>query len=280
MLADSPRNSPRNRRTDAMPQAPPPRPDTGTPGRILAHRGASRDAPENTLAAFRLASRQGARWLECDVSLLGDGTPVLHHDATLERCTDATGPLDRLAAADLAAIDAGAWFGAQYTGEPLATLARALDLIGKLGLSANLEMKPHNASPEPIARAVVEALGSSPWTRARILVSSYSLGALKELRRLMPDQPLAMLYHDPPANWPEVLAALGACSLHIRHQYLTREILAGARTQGFHVRVYTVNDPPRMEPFRAAGLSGVFTDHPPLFLDDPAWAAWADDQDA
>ncbi len=261
-----------------MLHAPLPRPDTDTPGRIVAHRGASRDAPENTLAAFRLASRLGARWLEFDVSLLGDATPVLHHDATLERCTDATGPLDRLTAADLAGIDAGGWFGTQYAGEPLATLAQALDLIGELGLSANLEMKPHDAAPEPIARAVAEALGRRPWTRARILVSSYNLEALKALRELMPDQPLAVLYFDPPAGWPEALAALGACSLHIQHQYLTREILAQARAQGFHVRVYTVNEPPRMEPFRAAGLTGVITDHPPLFLDDPAWAAWAGGQ--
>ena len=114
------------------------RPDTSTRGRIVAHRGASRAAPENTLIAFRLAARQGARWLEFDVSLLGDGTPVLHHDRTLDRCTDGTGRLDRLTAADLAGIDAGRWFGAQYTGEPLATLEQALDLIGELDLSANL----------------------------------------------------------------------------------------------------------------------------------------------
>ena len=133
-----------------MLHAPLPRPDTDTPGRIVAHRGASRAAPENTLAAIRLASRQGARWLEFDTSLLGDATPVLHHDATLDRCTGATGPLDRLAAADLAGIDAGGWFGAQFAGEPLATLAQALDLFEELGLSANLEMKPHTAAPERI----------------------------------------------------------------------------------------------------------------------------------
>jgi len=256
----------------------PRRPDTATPGRIVAHRGASRAAPENTLAAFRLASRQGACWVEFDVSLLGDGTAVLHHDSTLERCTDATGSLDRLTAAGLAGIDAGRWFGARFTGEPLATLEQALDLIGETGLSANLEMTPHGGPPEPIARAVVEALCSRPWTRTRILVSSYSLDALKALRRLMPDQPLAALYYDPPADWPEALAALGACSLHIRHKYLTPEILSLARAHGVHVRVYAINDPPRMEPFRADGLTGVITDHPPLFLDDPAWAAWAEDQ--
>jgi len=251
------------------------RPDTGTPGRIVAHRGASRIAPENTLAAFRLAHAQGARWLEFDVSLLGDGTPVLHHDATLDRCTDRSGPLDRLAAADLAGTDAGSWFGPQFAGEPLPRLDTALELFDSLDLSANLEMKPLDADPEPMARAVAAALGARPWTARRILVSSFDLGALAALRRLMPEQPVAALYEDPPADWPRRLAALGASSLHIWHECLTRDILDTARAEGVHVRVYTINEPARMLPFRGHGLTGVITDHPPLFLDDPDWAAWA-----
>jgi glycerophosphoryl diester phosphodiesterase len=252
------------------------RPDTSSRGRIVAHRGASRIAPENTLSAFRKAAELGARWLEFDVSLLGDGTPVVHHDGTLDRCTNRTGPLDRLTAAGLAGIDAGRWFGPEFGGEPLATLEQALDLIGALGLSANLEMKPHDLSPEPIARAVATALERRPWAGARILVSSYDLGALEALRRTMPEQPLAVLYDDPPANWPEVLTALRACSLHIWHEFLTGEILALAREHGFHVRVFTIDEPPRIEPFREIGLTGVITNHPPLFLSDPAWAAWAE----
>lgn len=254
------------------------RPDTSTRGRVIAHRGASRIAPENTLSAFRLAAGLGARWLEFDVSPLGDGTPVVHHDQTLDRCTDATGPLERLTAADLAGIDAGQWFGRRFRGEPLATLEQALDLIAELGLSANLEIKPQDAPPQPIARAVADALARRAWTRDRILVSSYHIGALEALRRVMPDQPLAVLYDDPPADWPAVLTALDACSLHIWHEFLTAAILTRAREHGFHVRVFTVNEPPRMRRFRAAGLTGVITDHPPLFLDDPAWAAWAETQ--
>ena len=256
------------------------RPDTSTLGRIVAHRGASRVAPENTLAAFREASRQGARWLEFDVSLLGDDTPVVHHDETLERCTDGTGPLARLSATDLAGIDAGSWFGARYAGEPLATLDQALDLFDELGFSANLEMKPHDAPPDPMAQAVAAALGQRPWARTRILVSSFDLDTLQALRRLMPDQPLAVLYEDPPADWPDALAALSASSLHIWYEHLTRAVLDQACARGFHVRVYTINEPERMVPLRGAGLTGVITDHPPLFLDDPAWAAWADSQAA
>lgn len=250
-------------------------PDTDAPGRIIAHRGASRVAPENTLGAFRAAARQGAGWIEFDVSLLGDGTPVLHHDATLDRCTDRSGPLAELRAADLAGIDAGGWFGPAFAGEPLATLDAALELIGALGLSANLEMKPHGAPPGPVAEAVAAELGRRSWSAARILVSSFEPGALAALRRLMPGQPLAALYEAPPDDWPEVLAGLGAASLHVWHEALDPALLARARAEGVRLRVYTVNDPARLAPFREAGLAGVITDHPPLFLVDPDWAAWA-----
>jgi len=255
------------------------RPDTATPGRLVAHRGASRVAPENTLAAFRIAAGQGARWVEFDASLLGDGTAVLHHDGTLDRCTDASGPLSAFGAADLARIDAGSWFGPGFAGEPLATLDQALELFDALALSANLEMKPQDGPPEALAGVVAAALGRRPWTRSRILVSSFELAALKALRRLMPDQPLAMLYEDPPDEWPDVLAALGACSLHIWHQALSDALLARAAREQVHVRVYTINEPARMARFRGAGLAGVITDHPPLFLEDPGWAAWAADQE-
>ena len=238
------------------------RPDTDTRGHIVAHRGASRMAPENTLAAFRLASELGARWIEFDVSLLGDGTPVIHHDRTLDRCTNRTGPLAELSSADLAGIDAGTWFSTNFTGEPLATLEQALDLIVEIGLSANLEMKLHGATPEPMARAVALALGARPWARTKILVSGFDLGVLAALRNLMPDQPLAKLYRKLPADWPAVLSAVGASSLHLLHEQLTTDVLSQAQKHGFHTRVFTVNEPARMEPFRVTGLTGVITNHP------------------
>ncbi len=252
----------------------PGRPDTSTPGKIVAHRGARQVAPENTLAAFRAAASQGARWLEFDVSLLGDGTPVLCHDETLDRCTDASGPLSSIGRDDLSGIDAGSWFSAEFAGEPLPTLDRALGLIDELGLSANLEIKPHDRPPEPVVRAVATALSRLAWAESRILVSSFDLAALEALRRLMPAQPIAVLYEEPPSDWPDALADIRACSLHIWHEFLTRDLIERARQSRFHVRVYTINDPARMLPYREAGLTGVITDHPPLFLGDPGWAAW------
>lgn len=253
-------------------------PDTASAGRLIAHRGASRVAPENTLSAFRAAARQGARWLEFDVALLGDGTPVIHHDATLDRCTNRQGPLSALGAGDLAALDAGSWFDAAFAGEPLATLEQALDLIEALHLSANLEMKLHDAAPEAMAEAVGAALARRPWTAARILVSSFDMAPLAALRARLPQQPLAVLHEQPPDDWAETLHRLRARSLHIAHECLNAELAGRAEAEGFHLRVYTVNEPERVARFRGAGLTGVITDHPPLFLDDPHWAAWAEAQ--
>lgn len=250
-------------------------PRPADPGRLIAHRGASGAAPENTLAAFRLAREQGAAWVEFDVSLLGDGTPVIHHDATLDRCTDARGPLAAIGAADLSGIDAGGWFGAAHAGEPLPTLDAALDLLEALGLAANLEMKQHEGAPGALARAVAARLSERLGWAARMVVSSFEHDELAALRALLPEMPVAPLWEAPAGDWRETVAALRAGAVHLDRRALDGAFLAEARTLGLDVRVYTVNRPEEMAGMRDAGLTGLFTDHVPRFLGDPAWAAWA-----
>jgi glycerophosphoryl diester phosphodiesterase len=254
-------------------------PMTEDPGRVVAHRGASRVAPENTLAAFRAAARQGARWIEFDVSPLGDGTPVVFHDGTLDRCTDATGPLAAIGHADLSRIHAGVLFGPEFVAEPLPTLDAVLDVVDELGLCANLEIKAHRDRPGrrvgDLAGRVAHALARRPWATARIVVSSFDEDELVAFREAAPEMPVALLCEDPPADWQARLRALAAEGLHLDFRHLDRDLLSQARASGFRVRVYTVNDPALMVPFREQGLTGVITDHPPLFLDDPDWAAWA-----
>ncbi len=249
-------------------------PRTREPGRVFAHRGASQDAPENTLAAVRLAAEQGARWIEFDVSLLGDGAPVMHHDATLDRCTDGTGPLTGITAADVAGLDAGSWKSPVYAGEPLPTLAEVLDLIEELGLSANLEMKPHDGQRGALSHAVKTALDARPWTLERIVTSSFDLDELARFRGMCPDAPVAALYVDPPADWRRVLSGLRASALHLHYAQIRESLLIEAATHGFDVRVYTINDPEVIAPFRDQGLTSVITDHPPLFLEHEDWRSW------
>lgn len=250
-------------------------PDADLLPRILAHRGASAVAPENTLAAFEAAAAMGARGVEFDVSLLGDGAPVIHHDGSFGRCTDGAGSLATATAERVATLDAGAWFDARFRGTRVPDLAGALDRLAELGLAANLEIKQHSADADEIAEVVAEALATCPRMATTTVVSSFDHATLAALRRCAPDIPRAALWEKPPADWRAALEALGAGALHMNWRHLTPAILDEAAAAGIPVRVYTCNDPAALTPFRREGLAGVITDDPRLFLQDPDWAAWA-----
>ena len=131
---------------------------------VQAHRGASAVAPENTLAAFRAAAEQGARWVELDVALLADGTLVVIHDDSVDRTTSGSGNLGTLNRADLDRLDAGAWFHARFAGERLPTLDETIEVLGELGLGANVEIKQHkhHQSLDQLVTAVRKAIGHRP----------------------------------------------------------------------------------------------------------------------
>ncbi|MEM9063265.1 MAG: glycerophosphodiester phosphodiesterase family protein [Pseudomonadota bacterium] len=250
-------------------------PNLADTGRIIAHRGASLVAPENTLAAFRAAREQGLNWIEFDVSLLGDGTPVIHHDETVDRCTSATGSLADLAAPDLATVSAGVLHGGAFATEPIPTLDATLDLLENAGMYSNLEMKAHDQPRGRLAGIVSEALKTRDWAAKRIIVSSFNHDELGEFRELMPEVPVAGLWIGPDEGWRARLAELRAAALHVKYTHLSQSLLQEATSFGFDVRVYTVNDIGVMKPFRDIGLTSIITDDPPSFLEDPDWAAWA-----
>lgn len=254
----------------------PQRPNVTDPGRVIAHRGASQVAPENTLAAFRAAAAQGIWWAEFDVSLLGDGTAVVHHDGTLDRCTSGRGGLGAIGHADLSGLRAGVRHGTAFADEPLPTLDAVLDLLEELGFYANLEMKPHDGPVGALSARVAEALARRPWTAERIIVSSFGLEELASFRTLMRMAPIAVLHKHPPVDWRRAVDELAAAALHLDFTAVTESLLRDAAGFGIDVRVYTINKPELMAPFRDRGLTGVITDHPPLFLDQPDWARWAE----
>ena len=229
------------------------------------------------LAAFRNALEQGIDWVEFDVSLLGDDTPIIHHDDTLDRCTDATGTLRDIGQNHLATIRAGKLQGPAFAKEKIPTLNAALDLFEATGMSANLEMKQHNGTPGALAAVVHAALAERDWAPERIIVSSFEHDELAALRQRMPEIPIAALWVEPPRDFRKVLSDLKAAAIHLHYPQLSQSLLQEATSFGFDVRVYTVNEVNVMAPFRSLGLTSVMTDHPPMFLDDPDWAAWAAD---
>lgn len=110
--------------------------------RWIAHRGAGKLAPENTLAAFRLGAEHGYRMAECDAKLSADGVVFLMHDATLERTTDGRGIGGEWPWSELARRDAGSWHSRRYAGEPLASLQAVARFCRANGLLLNIEIKP------------------------------------------------------------------------------------------------------------------------------------------
>jgi glycerophosphoryl diester phosphodiesterase len=193
--------------------------------------------------------------VELDVHLSADGVPVVIHDPTLERTTDGTGPVDHLAASDLAMLDAGSWFAPAFGAESVPTLAAVLDLLaGRLRI--NVELKD--------AAAGLAVLGLLPrFPGAEVVLSCFDRAALHALRRADRQVPLAVLSEE--SGWhrliPEALT-LGASALHLRADVVTRPLVAAARAAGLPVYVWTVDDPRVARTLARAGVAGLFTNDP------------------
>lgn len=228
----------------------------------IAHRGGGRLAPENTLAALRVARERGYAFAELDVTLSADGVAFLLHDERLERTTDGRGAAARRPWAELAVLDAGRWFGARHRGEPLPTLDAALDAALELGLLLNLELKPGAADARRLGRAVAERVaGRWPAERAPApLLSSFDPAAVAAAGEAAPRLARALLFEALPSDGLDRALALGCRAIGAEHVSLDRAAIAAAHAAGLAVLAYTVDEPADAERLRSAGVDGLFTD--------------------
>ncbi|MDN5849052.1 MAG: glycerophosphoryl diester phosphodiesterase [Nitrococcus sp.] len=224
-------------------------------------------APENTLAAIRAAAEVGVSWVEIDTRLLGDGTPVVHHDECVDRCTDGTGPLSAFDRVTIRRLDAGGWYSEAFTGERIPLLAEALALVRDLGLGINLELKADgHSSDQRLVHAVLGELRAAAIPSERVLVSSFEPAALNASRVQNRELLIGCLWSRLPPHWRRRAAALGAVSVHCDWRYLTERIATAVKQAGFDLYCYTVNDPKAFLPYRDWGIDGIFTDRPQDFL--------------
>ena len=231
--------------------------------KVIAHRGASGSAPENTLAAVRRAAELGARWVEVDVMVSRDGHPVIHHDHTLERCTDGAGSLLSCDLQSLRKLDAGSWYGDGFSGERIPTLEDLIALVTERGLGLNLELKPVAGWEGPTARAVAKVLAANWPQRHPLLVSSFSERALAAFAARLPGAPRGYLTTVVPPDWRDRLADTGCRTLHCAAgPLLRRETVVALKAAGVAVLAYTVNQLERAEELFDWGVAGVFSDHP------------------
>ncbi len=231
--------------------------------RVMGHRGAAAVAPENTLAGLRQAGAMGATWVEFDVMLTGDDHPVLFHDDSLARTAGEDALMADLPLESIRALDAGAWFGAEFRGETIPTLEQALTLVQCQGLHPNIEIKPTLGRDVMTAVRVVESLVENwPGTLAPPFISSFSAMSLAAVRALQPTWPLGLIAWSLPEDWAQALQALECVSIHLAEASLTAEIIRLPREAGYRVAAFTVNDGARARSLLTMGVDSLITDNP------------------
>ena len=232
----------------------------------IAHRGAGKLAPENTLAAFRLGAAHGWRMAECDVKLSQDGVPFLMHDATLERTTSGHGAAGERPWGQLAQLDAGGWHSRQYAGEPLPTLENVARWCLANGVLLDLEIKPTPGQDE-ITGQTVAARAAALWADAPVppLLTSFSVPALQAAQRAAPSLPRGLLLDTLPPGWQATAQALQCVALVCNHQLWTPALVAEAKALGLRCLSYTVNDEAEARRLISLGTDGIVSDAVDLF---------------
>ncbi len=234
--------------------------------RWVAHRGAGKLAPENTLAAFRYGAAQGYRMFECDVKLSRDGVPFLLHDATLDRTTNGRGVGGEQDWLALSKLDAGSWHSRTYAGEPLPNFENIARFCLHNAYFLNIEIKP-TPGAERLTGEVVARHAAQLWKHAAAppLLTSFDVAALEGVQAVAPHLPRGLLLDSLRADWLTSAQRLGCVAIVCNHALWDTSTVAQARDAGFKTLSYTVNDDWAAQRLLALGTDAIITDRVDLF---------------
>ncbi|MES2509590.1 MAG: glycerophosphodiester phosphodiesterase [Pseudomonadota bacterium] len=235
----------------------------------IAHRGAGKQAPENTLVAFKLGASHGYRMFECDVKLSADDVLFLLHDATLDRTSNGKGDARALDWAALSKLDAGGWHSTEFTGEPLASL----DVIARYCLDhdyfLNIEIKPTPGLEGPTGTAVANA-AAAMWAASQTppLLSSFQPAALEAARRAQPQLPRALLLDTLNPGWLDTARELDCVAVVCNYRLWNEVTVRQAQQADLRTLCYTANESSAVQAMLALGLDGIITDEVHVFRPD------------
>jgi glycerophosphoryl diester phosphodiesterase len=233
---------------------------------IFAHRGASGNAPENTMAAFRLAVEQGCEAIELDVQLTRDGEAVICHDHFLNRTTNGSGLIKDYTLAELQRLDAGGWFGETFAGERIPSLDEFLSFIAKTNVTVNIELKNLPIAYEHIERKVVELIHKHGMAE-KVILSSFDHYSLAIAAKLDSSLKLGVLFATRLIEPWKYVARLpfAAYSIHPHFSFVDEEYVKECHNLGFKVIAYTVDDTDWYKHYRRFGIDGIFSNYPERF---------------
>lgn len=234
--------------------------------RWVAHRGAGKLAPENTLAAFRLGASHGYRMFECDAKLSADGVVFLMHDATLDRTTSGHGIGGERPWHELSQLDAGGWHSRAYAGEPLATLENVARYCRANACLLNIEIKP-TPGVEQRTGEVVAREARRLWAGAEVppLLTSFRPEALQGAMQAAPELPRGLLVDTLWDGWFDVARRLQCVAVVANHALWDTATVARVHGAGMRCLSYTVNDDWAAQRLLALGTDGIITDRVDLF---------------
>jgi glycerophosphoryl diester phosphodiesterase len=235
----------------------------------IAHRGAGKLAPENTLAAFKLGASHGYRMFECDVKLSSDGVPFLLHDDTLERTTNGHGVAGLQTWQALQQLDAGSWHSAAHQGEPLPSLDTIAAYCITNGFDLNIEIKP-TAGTDARTGTVVAQHAARLWQNEsrKPLLTSFKPDGLQAALNAAPELPRGLLLHELWTGWLETALMLGCDAIICNHKLWDTSSVTQAKSAGFKTLSYTVNDEADARRLLALGTDGIITDKVDIFPPD------------
>lgn len=232
---------------------------------IIAHRGASACAPENTLAAFERAFSLGADGIELDVTLTRDGVPVVIHDDTVDRTTNGTGAVAQMTLEEIQSLDAGRWCSTEFRGEKVPTLAEVLKTVGQRGI-VNVELKGTNLKSDGLEAAAIRAVESAGM-QERVILSSFNPIRLWRAARINSSIERGLLYTDTlpiflRRAWFRPLVRPRA--LHPIHRMVKPGYVRRVREMGYKINTWTVDDPAEMKRLIGLGVNAIITKRPDI----------------
>jgi glycerophosphoryl diester phosphodiesterase len=229
----------------------------------IAHRGASGYAPENTMAAFRLAAKIGAQFIETDLQLTRDARIIAMHDPTVNRTTNGRGHVDKMSLTELRGLDAGAWFlspeGKSFAGERVPTLDEMLQFAKEADVAFCFELKP--SKMWGMEFALVSALRKAEELK-RSLVISFDAESLITVRRA--EQSVMTGFLDEKASMASIEKAMEIAARQVmpRADSVTPEFVVAAHREGLQVVTWTVNEIEEMHKLIEVGVDGIITNYP------------------
>jgi glycerophosphoryl diester phosphodiesterase len=235
--------------------------------RWIAHRGAGKLAPENTLAAFRLGASHGFRMFECDAKLSADGIPFLLHDSTLERTSNGHGVAGDLPWSALARLDAGSWHSRRYAGEPMASLEAAIRFCLFNRCALNIEIKPTPGLERPTGE-IVARQAAALWTDGSLpppLLTSFAPESLRCAQETGAGLPRGLLLDRLQPGWLDTARQLGCVAVVCHYALWDAAVVAQVHAEGMRALSFTVNDEWAAQHLVALGTDGIITDRVDLF---------------